>query len=84
MEKELIKSRTRWDGKKIVSRAMVRKSLGGHLMEYEIFDEWKVSDDGEMLTQTTRLVFPPGSDNEAALIFRLLGDQKRVYRRVSK
>jgi hypothetical protein len=84
MEKELIKSRTHWEGKKIVSRAMVRKSLGGHLMEYEIFDEWKVSDDGEMLTETTRLVFPPGSDNEAALIFGLLGDQKSVYRRVSK
>jgi hypothetical protein len=77
MEKELIKSRTRWEGKKIVTRATARKSLRGHLIEYEIFDAWKVSDDGEMLTETTRLVFPPGSDNEAALIFGLLGDQKR-------
>ena len=67
-----------------MTRAVVRNTLGGHVIEYEIIDEWKLSSDGKTLTQTTRIVFQQDPMNESILIWRLLGDDKKVYRLVSK
>ena len=78
------KSRTTWSRNNIVIRATLRLTAGGHVMEEEVVDEWKVSDDGKMLTQTTRLTpritAPPGS----VFVPANRPDEKRIYTLVSK
>jgi hypothetical protein len=78
------KSKTKWSGDKIVIRATLRLTAGGHVMEEEVVDEWKVSDDGKTLTQTTHLTpnvtGPPGS----FVVPANRPDDKRVYSLVSK
>jgi hypothetical protein len=78
------KSKTKWSSDKIVIRATLRLTAGGHVMEEEVVDEWKVSADGKTLTQITHLMpqvtGPPGS----FIVPANRPDDKRVYSLVSK
>ena len=79
--KQEVKSKTTWSGNKIVVRAQQRMSVAGHVLEFEIVDEWQLSSDGKTLTQRLKTVFrePP-----AGTVFMPgpKSDKKRVYNRV--
>ena len=80
-DKDVTKSKTTWSGNKIVTRSSVRSLIGGQVLEFEIIDEWKLSSDGKMLTQTSRTVFR--QDNSGAIFVPAnRPDMKRVYNRV--
>lgn len=57
-----IQSTTTWKKNKLVSTARVQKSLSGSFFSWKIIDEWKLSTDGQTLTQTTIIRFEDSSD----------------------
>jgi hypothetical protein len=79
VEKKTLKSTTKWSGKKLVSRALLRMAVGSHMLEFESVDEWKLSSDGKVLSQTNRVVFQQSS---GAFIPAALPEKKRVYNRI--
>ncbi|HKP35666.1 MAG TPA: hypothetical protein VJT71_02320 [Pyrinomonadaceae bacterium] len=78
LQNKQTKSRTKWSGDKLVTRARIRMTVAGHMLEYEIIDEWKLSADRKVLTQTSRLVF---QQSDAAFIPAIVPDTKKVYNR---
>ena len=81
LQKERIKSTTRWSGNKIVTRSLLQLQAGGRVVEFELVDEWTLSSDGKTLTQTTRTVHLQSS-SDGAFIPAMAPDKKRVYNRV--
>ncbi|MEP6569839.1 MAG: hypothetical protein ABJC10_08700 [Acidobacteriota bacterium] len=81
LEKQTTKSKTRWSGKKLVTSSIVRDSVAGHPLEFEIMDEWKLSEDGKTLTQTSHTIFRSGPSN-AVFVPSDAPDLKRVYNRL--
>lgn len=77
--KQVAASTTKWDGRKIVTRATLSLITGGRMIEYRLVDEWKLSGDGKVLTKTTRFVF---ERNNGAFIPALASDMKSVYNRL--
>jgi hypothetical protein len=78
IEKGRTKSYTRWSGNKIISVATLRMVLGARVVEYKVIDEWKLSDDGKVLTRISQIVFQ-GSD--AMFVPAIVPDTKKVYNR---
>ncbi|HBB86790.1 MAG TPA: hypothetical protein DC047_04170 [Blastocatellia bacterium] len=79
--KDVTKSTTKWSGNKLVTRVKLRSVIGGHSLEFEIIDEWKLAKDGQTLSQTSRTVF---SQDMSGGVFVPANrpDFKRVYNRV--
>ena len=84
IDKEIVKSRTTWQSDKVVTRASKRNLTGGHVLEYDIVDEWKISSDGKTLTQTSRLVFQSDPTGRSVVVPANRADDKRVFSLVSK
>lgn len=59
-------------GNKIITRTLLRADVAHHLVDFEQVDEWKISEDGKVLTQNSRVIF---QNREVAQ------DKKRVYNR---
>ena len=78
LERERTKSYTRWSGNKIVSVATLRMVLGARVVEYKVIDEWKLSDDGKVLTRITQIVF---QGSNAMFVPAIVPDTKKVYNR---
>jgi hypothetical protein len=78
LDKQKSKSRTRWSGEKIVTASTVRLSASGHVIEYQLVEEWKLSKDGKALTRLTRVVFQGSS---AMFVPAIVPDTKKVYNR---
>jgi hypothetical protein len=80
-DKDVTKSKTGWSGNKLVTRSTLRNVIAGRFLEFEIVDEWRLSDDGKTLTQTSRTIFR--QDNSSAIVVPARRpDFKRVYNRV--
>jgi hypothetical protein len=82
-DNDVTKSKTTWSGNKLVTRSTVRNLIGGHLLEFEMIDEWKLSPDGKTLTETSRTVFHqdtsgtvfvPGAQPEIKRVFNRVPD----------
>ncbi len=80
-DKDVTKSKTKWSGDKLVTRFTLSSVIGGHPLEFEIIDEWKLSKDGQTLTQTSRTVFRQDMSRDV-FIPANRPDTKRVYNRV--
>ena len=78
LKNRVTKSKTKWSGNKIVTRALLRMDVAGHFVEFEQVDEWRISDDGKILTQTSRVIF---QNSDTAFIPAMAQDKKRVYNR---
>ena len=78
LERERTKSYTRWSGKKVVSVATLRMVLGARVVEYKVIDEWKMSDDGKVLTRISQIVF---QGSNAMFVPAIVPDTKKVYNR---
>jgi hypothetical protein len=81
--KDATKSKTSWSGNKVVTRSTLRNLIGGHLLEFEIIDEWKLSTDGKTLSETSRpvfhqdapgTIFVPGTEPEIKRVFNRVPD----------
>ncbi|HEX6730160.1 MAG TPA: hypothetical protein VF074_09125 [Pyrinomonadaceae bacterium] len=80
LRNQVNKSKSKWSCKKIVTRSPLRSNIAGHFVEFEQVDEWKLSDDGKVLTQTSRVNF---LNSDAAFVPARTTDKKRVYNRVT-
>ncbi|HKC65454.1 MAG TPA: hypothetical protein VKB86_17565 [Pyrinomonadaceae bacterium] len=77
-----IKSITEWKKGKLLTTSVIRTPMRGAFYNVYIFEEWKLSSDGQILTQTTSA----NSDTVYGvpiISIPLGGEIKRVYRRVS-
>jgi hypothetical protein len=79
--KDVTKSKTKWSGDKVVTRFTLTSLIAGHPVEFEIIDEWKLSKDGQTLTQTSRTVFRQDMSG-GIFVPANRPDIKRVYNRV--
>jgi len=80
IKKQVAKSKTMWSGNKIVTRAPLPLTIPGQYVEFDQIDEWKLSDDGKVLTQTSRVILNRSS---APTFYPAMArDKKRVYNRV--
>lgn len=78
LKNRVTKSKTKWSGKKIVTSSRLRLDVAGHFVEFEQVDEWKMSDDGKVLTQTSQVNF---LHSDSAFMPAQKADKKRVYNR---
>jgi hypothetical protein len=78
LEKQVTKSRTRWSGDKLVTVSTLRLTAAGHVLEYELVDEWKLSKDGNVLTKLSKVVF---QGSNAMFVPAIVPDTKKVYNR---
>jgi hypothetical protein len=81
LDKQVTRSKTQWSGNKLVTRSTLRNLTTGRIMEFEVIEEWKLSDDGKSLTQTSRTVFRAGS-SDTIFIPANVPESKRIYSRV--
>ena len=89
-----VESRTKWKDDKLVTRGRMRQVLAGRTVEVETTDEWKVSADGQTLTQTvsTRLSVDdpgaamPGQVPQGRVTFKSPGAKvyRTTYRRATE
>ncbi len=80
-DKDVTKSKSSWSGNKLVTRSSLRSRIAGRVLEFDIIDEWKLSQDAKTLTQTSRTVFNPDS-SPGVFIPANQPDIRRVYNRV--
>jgi len=78
-DKQVTKSKTRWSGNKLITRSTLRSAIGGHILEFEVIEERKLSADGQTLTETSRTVF-----RSADAVFNPANapEHKSVYTRI--
>src|SRR5947209_2212008 len=55
VNQDAVKSDTKWDGKKLISRYVLRRVVAGSPETVDVIDEWSLSDDGKALTLKTTL-----------------------------
>jgi hypothetical protein len=77
-----VKSKTKWQGDKIVIRTSTESRLERLRMQYLVVDEWKLSADGKTLTQTSKFQSDP--DTIPSFTPTPTPDEKRVYVLISK
>ncbi len=84
--KELLKSKTKWDGEKLVSRAFLQRIVSGHRVSMDIVKEWKLSKDGQTLTVTTRTTPPPetSTPRQGVMVSSMTNEVKHKYRLETK
>jgi hypothetical protein len=72
-------SKTKWSGNKVVTRSRYKLNVpGGAFVEFEQVDEWKLSEDGKVLTQTSRVNL---QNSNTPFIPSNAPDKKRVFNR---
>lgn len=76
----LTESKTVWRGDKIETKSRLRSNVAGLSIEFDDIEEWKLSQDGQTLTQTRRITYRGGA---AGFVPANRPDTKMVYRRVN-
>src|SRR5881394_3848528 len=77
---ETVKSTTKWEGKKLISRYAIHRSFEGNSETVDVIDEWTVSSDGKTLTlKTTMRYLQRGTDAAHREPFR--GNVPRLWLR---
>jgi hypothetical protein len=64
-----VKSKTKWDGDKVVAHASIKRDGPRGSYEIDTTERWQVSGDGKTLTQTTTISGPFGVQ-EIKLVYR--------------
>ena len=79
LKNQVTKSKTKWSGDKIVTRSRYDLNVpGGHFVQFEQVDEWKLSKEGKVLTQTSRVDL---QHSDTAFIPSNAPVRKRVFNR---
>jgi hypothetical protein len=82
---EKLKSKTKWDGEKLVSRGLIQRVINGRSFKIEVVKEWSLSKDGNVLNFTMRRT----NRNSSSIQLRgpgmtrsdMAAETKKVYRR---
>jgi len=82
---EVVKSKTKWDGDKLVSRIVTRRIIVGRSVDMDIVEEWKLSKDGKTLTKKIVIIFPKNAPDKvnAVPVAQPTEEFKKVYNRQS-
>jgi hypothetical protein len=83
MGKGTVKSKTIWDGHRIVTKSIYRKPTSRGIMSIETLIKWELSSDGSALIQTLTHNLP--WFNPSGAVYPILGYpnvEKRVFKRV--
>ena len=67
-----VKSKTKWDGDKVVSEAQIKRRGQGGAYELNVMQKWQVSSDGKTLTNTTSISNEMGAQ-QIKLVYRRAG-----------
>ena len=78
LDKQMTKSKPRWSGDKLITVSTLRLTAAGHVIEYRLVDEWKLSKDGKILTKISKTVF---QGSNAMFVPAIVPDTKKVYNR---
>ncbi len=78
------KSKTSWNGEKLVTRSVFLPRAGGAIMEFEITVERRISSDGKTLTETTHTNAKPDPMSNSVFVAGRGIDFKAVYNLISK
>jgi hypothetical protein len=81
-----LKSKTKWDGDKLVRRSVVRRIIMGRIVDVDMIEEWKLSKDGQTLTRKMIYVFPRNAPDRvnAVPVAQPTLEIKKVYNRESQ
>lgn len=82
MSNVLIKSKTKWDGKKLVSKSTTETVGHGSKFWIDTTEKWELSADGETMTQTGSISQPRGNVPNAIFVPANAEDVKKVFKRV--
>jgi len=77
IDKQVVESKTHWSGEKIVTVSAHQTLFAQHRIEYSVYDEWKLSRDGKVLTRVSSIRM-----REAWFDVSRLRPVKRIYERV--
>jgi hypothetical protein len=85
LSRQAIKSKTRWDGDKLVTRYSWKRALIGSLVNVDVVEEWKLSKDGKTLTRKIMTIFPKNAPDRvnAVPVASSNTEVRRVYNRTS-
>jgi hypothetical protein len=72
----VVESKTRWSGEKIVTVSTHQTVDVGQKIEYSLYDEWKLSRDGKVLTRVSSIIY------RETPLFGERQPVKRVYKRI--
>lgn len=78
------KSRTNWNGQKLLTRSRFQSEAGGVVLIFEITTEWRLSPDGKTLTQTTKTTALPTTMPNSTFMQGTGTNFKTVYNLISK
>jgi hypothetical protein len=83
--RQAIKSKTRWDGDKLVTRYSGKRALIGSMVNVDVVEEWKLSKDGKTLTRKIITIFPKNAPDRvnAVPVASSNTEVRRVYSRTS-
>lgn len=79
---ETVKSKTKWDGRKLTTRATIRQLVRGIGVYIETTEKWQLSDDGQWLTEISSVSVPRADSPRVMMDNRGVSDLKRVFKRV--
>jgi hypothetical protein len=79
----MVKSKTKWDGDKLVSRIVTRRMMSGRPVDLDILEEWKLSKDGKTLTKKVVIIVPKNAPDKVNAVPVPQSNQefKKVYTR---
>jgi hypothetical protein len=82
---QTIKSKTKWDGDKLVSRIVSRRMIASRFIDMDIVEEWKLSKDGKTLTKKVVIIAPKNAPDRvnAVPVAQPTQEFRKVYNRQS-
>ena len=80
---DVLKSKTRWDGDKLVTRTTIQQNVRADGLIFHIIDEWRLSAVGRILTRTSKTKIENGNVFSSTAIVPGPAEFKSVFRRTS-
>ena len=82
MTNDLIRTETKWQGRKLVTRFTTRNTLRGVTIDVDTTETWALSADGQTLTVTTSVAPPRFAQPSAIFVPGDAEEIKKVFTRV--
>jgi hypothetical protein len=82
MVDQFIKSKTKWDKRKLVTKSSLKTSMRGNMIYTDAMEKWELSPDGKTLIVTTSTTTPRG-DKGVFIVPSDTEDIKKVFKRIS-
>ncbi len=82
---QTVKSKTKWEGDKLVSRVVTRRMIASRFVDLDIIEQWKLSKDGKTLTKKVVIIPPKNAPDKvnAVPVAQPSQEFNKVYTRQS-